>query len=121
MANELFPTLSRSPGAKGFAEEISEDAVQIGRKASGLPVLNKLFTFAGKTWKFTLFLVIQADKETVLTFYEANKDVPIDWSNTQEVPPQTYEVIFMHPPKCTLDRVKNRWRIVNTFSQYSPL
>ncbi|GAG17489.1 unnamed protein product [marine sediment metagenome] len=116
-----FPELSRSPGAKGFAEEIDPGVMQIGKKASGLPVLNKLFTFAGKTWKFTLYLTIQADKETVLTFYEANKDVPFDWSNTQETSPITYEVIFMHPPKCTLDKVKNRWRIVNTFTQYSPL
>lgn len=116
-----FPVLSRSPGYKGFVEDISKDAVQIGKKASGLPVLNKLFTFAGKTWKFTLYLVSQVDKESVLTFYEANKDVPFDWSNVQETAPITYEVIFMHPPKCTLDRLKNRWRIINTFTQYSPL
>lgn len=116
-----YPTLSRSPGVKGFAEDISKNAVQIASSASGLPVLNKLFTFAGKTWKFTSYLVVQADKETVLTFYEANKDIPFDWSNTQETAPITYEVIFMHPPKCTLDKLKNRWRIVNTFRQYSPL
>jgi len=116
MAN-TFPALSRSPGVKGFSEVIDPEAMQIGKKDSGLLVLNKLFTFAGKTWKYTLYLVIQADKETVLTFYEANKDVPFNWSNTQETPPQTYEVIFMHPPKCTLDKVKNRWRIDNTFAQ----
>lgn len=116
-----YPTLSRSPGAKSFAEELSKDAVKIASKASGLPVLNKLFTFIPKTWKFTSYLVIQADKETVLAFYLANCDVPFDWSNTQETSPITYEVIFEHPPKCTLDKVKNRWRIVNTFTQYSPL
>jgi len=116
-----FPTtLSRSPGSKGYAEELSKDAVQIGRKASGLPVLNKLFTFAGKTWKFTLYLVVQADKETVLTFYEDNKDVPFDWANEQEGG-TVYEVICLNPPKCTLDKLKNRWRIQFVFAQYSPL
>lgn len=114
-----FPVLSRSIGAKGFSELIDPAAVQIGKKASGLPVLNKLFTFAGKTWKYTRYLVIQADKETYLTFYEANKDVPFDWANEQDS--ETYEVIFLGPPKCTLDRLQNRWRIQFVFVQYSPL
>lgn len=119
MANEPFPELSRSIGAKGFSEVIDPAAVQIGKKASGLPVLNKLFTFAGKTWKHTRYLVAQTDKETVLTFYENNKDVPIDWTNEQDA--ETYEVIFLSPPKCTLDKLKNRWRIQFVFAQYSPL
>lgn len=114
-----FPVLDRGPGAKGFSEVIEPEAVQIGKKASGLPVLNKLFTFAGKTWKHTRFLVTQADKETYLTFYEANKDVPFDWANEQDA--ETYEVIFLGPPKCVLDRLKDRWRIQFVFAQYSPL
>ena len=116
-----FPVLSRSPGSKGFAEELNKNTVKVASKASGLPVLNKLFTFDSKTWKFTLYLVSQTDKESVITFYKANCDVPFDWSNTQETAPITYEVIFARPPKCTLDKVKDRWRIVNTFIQYSPL
>ena len=115
-----FPTLSRTLGAKNFAEELSKNTVQVASKASGLPVLNKLFTFDPKTWKFTLYLVSQTDKETVLTFYEANKDVPFDWSNTQEGP-TTYEVIFDRPPKCKLDKLKTRWTITFMFTQYSPL
>ena len=115
-----FPVLSRGPGARGYTEEIDKDAMQIGKKASGLPVLNKLQTFAGKTWKHTRYLVTQADKETYLTFYEANKDVPFDWNNEQE-DGTTYEVIFLGPPKCSLDRLKTRWRIQFVFAQYSPL
>jgi len=115
-----FPELLRGPGAKGYTEVIDSEAVQIGKKASGLPVLNKLFTFAGKTFKHTRFLVSQANKESYLTFYEANKDVPFDWNNEQE-DGTTYEVIFVSPPKCTLDKLKNRWRIQFVFAQYSPL
>lgn len=115
-----FPVLSRGIGAKGFSEELDKNAVQIGKTASGLPVLNKLFTFAGKIWKHTRYLVPQADKEEYLTFYEANKDVPFDWVNEQEGG-DPYEVIFLAPPKCTLDKLKNRWRIQFVFAQYSPL
>ena len=116
-----FPTLDRSPGYKGYSEELSKESVQIASKASGLPLVQKLFTFDPKTWKHTLYLVSQADKETVITFYEANKDVPFDWSNTQETSPITYEIIFIQPPKCKLDRVKDRWQISFVFTQYSPL
>ena len=115
-----FPELSRGPGAKSYFEVIDPIAVQIGKKASGLPVLNKLFTFAGKDWKHTRYLVTQADKEAYLVFYEANKDIPFDWNNEQE-DGTTYEVIFMAPPKCKLDRIQTRWKIIFLFRQYSPL
>lgn len=115
-----FPVLSRGIGAKGFSELIDPAAVWVGKMASGLPVLNKLFTFAGKTWKYTRYLVIQADKEEYLTFYEANKDVPFDWVNEQEGG-EPYEVIFLSPPKCQLDKLKDRWKITFVFAQYSPL
>lgn len=118
MAN--FPILDRNPGVKGFSEEIDPGAMQISKKASGLPVLNKLFTFAGKTWRHTRYLVSQANKEEYLTFYETNKDVPFGWTNEQEGAPP-YEVIFLAPPKCTLDKLKSRWRIQFIFAQYSPL
>ena len=115
-----FPnTLSRSPGCKGFSVVLSNEAVKIASKASGLPVLNKLFTFDPATFKFTLFLVSQADYTTIMAFYNANKDVPFDWENTQDS--NTYEVIFAGPPNCTLDKLKNRWKMQFTFMQYSPL
>jgi len=117
MAN--FPTLSRSPGHKGFTEELSRDAVDIANKASGLPVVNKLFTFSPKTWKHTRFLVSQADKETVEAHYLANCDVPFDWLNTQD--DETYEIIYACPPRYTLDKIRLRWRIDFLFTQYSPL
>lgn len=118
MAN--FPVLTRHPGVKNYTEVIDKDAVQIGKKASGLPVLNKLFTFAGKIWKHTRNLVSQADKEAYLVHYEAHKDVPFNWANEQEND-TLYEIIYAAPPKCQLDRLKTRWKIVFTFMQYSPL
>lgn len=113
-----FPVISRSP-KHDFTEELSPEAIQVASKASGLPVVNKLFTFDPKTWGVEYGLVIQADKDTLMAFYEANKDVPFDWANTQDG--NTYEVIFAGPPKCKLDRLKTRWNISITFLQYSPL
>lgn len=118
MAN--FPALSRSPGASGYAEELPKESVAVGGAMSGLPVLNELFTFDPTTWKHTLYLVSQADKETVMTFYKANKGVPFNWDNAQE-DDTTYEVVFIAPPVCKLDRIKARWRITIMIKQYSPL
>ena len=115
-----FPnTLSRSPGAKGYSQVLSKGTVQKAKKASGLPVLNKLFTFDALEWKFALYLVSQADYDTIMTFYEANLDIPFDWENEQDS--NTYEVIFATPPKCSLDRLKDRWKMIFVFMQYSPL
>jgi len=117
---ENFPALSRSPGASGYAEELSKNSMAIGSAMSGLPVLNELYTFEPMAWKYTLYLVSQADKETVITFYKANKGVPFNWDNAQE-DDTTYEVVFMAPPVPKLDRVKSRWKIVFVLKQYSPL
>ena len=114
-----FPTISREPEAKGFSELIDPEAMSIAKATSGLPVLNKLFTFAPKTFRHTRYFVAQADKETVMTFYGANKDVPFDWLNTQDS--NTYEVIFLGPPKVSLDKINKRWMMVFIFKQYSPL
>lgn len=115
-----FPVLSRKPGVKGYTEDISKEAVHVASKASGLPMVNKLFTFAPKTWKHTRYLITQADKVAYLVHYEANKDVPFNWANEQE-DDEVYEVIYAAPPKCTLDKLKGLWRIVFVFIQYSPL
>ena len=114
-----FPVISRSPGAKAYTEVLDKNAVRVASTASGLPVVNKLFTFQPITFKHTLFLVAQADKDTVMAHYEANKDVPFDWGNIQDG--DTYEVVYAMPPKLTIDKIKLRWRIQLTFIQYSPL
>lgn len=114
-----FPVISRSPGAKGYTEVLDKNAVKVASAASGLPVVNKLFTFQPITFKHTLFLVAQADKDTVTAHYEANKDVPFNWDNDQDS--NTYEVIYAMPPKLTMDKINGRWKIVFVFIQYSPL
>jgi hypothetical protein len=114
-----YPSLTRSPGSSGFVETLPEEDRAIGSKASGLPVINELFTFTPIEWKFTRYLVSQTDKETVVTFYKNNKGVPFDWYNEQDG--NTYEVIYLVPPECSLDKVKLRWKIVENFRQYSPL
>lgn len=115
----MFPDLSRGIGAKGFTEVIDPEAVRIGKTASGVPVLNELFTWAGKTWKHTRYLVSQTDKESYLTFYITNRGVPFAWVNEQDG--EEYEVVFLRPPQCTLDKLKNRWQIQFVFAQYTPL
>ncbi len=116
---ETFPTLSSSPSVENFIEELSDETVQIASKASGLPVLNKLFTFDSKTWNHVLNFVSQVDKSAIMTFYEANKDVPFNWLNEQD--DATYEVIFIGPPGCKTDGEKEFWKIILTLMQYSPL
>jgi len=113
-----FPALSRIPGSSSYTEELNKNAVKVGSKASGLPVLNKLVTFDAKTFKHTLNLVSQADKESVITHYKATCDVPFNWDNEQE-DGTTYEVIYGAPPKCKLDKVKERWKITLILIQYS--
>jgi len=108
--------LSRGPGIN-WTEIDSKSAVKIANAASGLPVINELFTFDPRTWMGVFNLVSQADKETINTFYQDNKGVPFNWLNPQDT--LTYQVIFMSPPKNVLDKISTRWRISFTFKQYS--
>ena len=117
-----FPVLTCKGNKKGYAERHNKAAVNIASKASGLPIVNKLFTFDAMTWKYTLDPVLNADKLTLITFYNANKDVPFDWLNPQDA--NTYEVIFDDPPACTFvgsDGTNFYWKIILTLTQYSPL
>lgn len=114
-----FPALTRSPGLSGYAELLSTSTVIRGRSESGYPVANKQFTFDPKTWRFSLYSVVQADKEIVMDFYEAYKDIPFNWLNRQES--VTYEVAFEEPPECSLMGRKDLWQINLTLVQTSPL
>jgi len=117
-----FPVLTRKGSKAGYLEVHSKDAVHVASKASGLPVVNKLFTFDPMTWKYSLKLVTNADKATLMTFYNANEDVPFDWFNPQDG--NTYEVIFNMPPQCIMDGSDGTniyWKIVLNLTQYSPL
>jgi hypothetical protein len=117
-----FPVLTRKGAVSGYSETPSSDAVSQKNKASGLPVVIKLFTFDPKTWKYSLGLVSDADKVTLLTFYNTYKDVPFDWVNPQDG--NTYEVIFDGVLKCTIagsDGTNDYWKINLELTQYSPL
>ena len=114
-----FPALSRSPGHTGFVEDLNARAVGVASKASGLPMVNKLFTFNPESWRYILNLVSQADKEAIITHYKANCDIPFDWLNEQN--DVTYEVIYAKPPVCRLDKSQITWKISLTLTQYSPL
>lgn len=108
--------LSRGPGI-AWKEGYPNTSVKIASAASGLPVINELFTFDPMTWVGVFNMTSQADKETIATFYQANKGVAFKWLNPQDS--STYEVIFTHPPKMQLDRISTLWRIAVTFRQYS--
>ena len=117
-----FPNLTRKGGKRGYSETPNKDAAKIASKASGLPSVNKLFTFDGPTWKYTLSLVADADKITLMTFYNTYKEVPFDWLNPQDG--NTYEVVFAKPPACKIkgsDGTDVYWDIQLAVTQYSPL
>jgi len=103
-----FPGLSRGL-SHNFSDEKSDDAVLVHSTASGYPVLNKLFTFDGRTFTPELRSVIEADKLTVMAFYEINKAKEFPWYNEQDA--TWYTVCFINKPKCRLDGRKDLWRI----------
>lgn len=106
-----FPTLDRSPNIQGFADEYSDESVQIASTASGYPVLNELFTFDPRTWNYTLSYVDQTDKDTLMSFYQSNKAVPFYWLNEQD--DTIYEVVFTQKPTCRMqdDDDNELWEI----------
>ncbi len=115
-----FPVLTRKGSVNGYSETNSKNAVSVGSKASGLPIVNKLFTFDPMTWKYTLSLASNADKATLKAFYIANQDVPFDWVNPQDT--NTYEVVFDRPPQISMagsDGTNIYWKITLTLTQYS--
>lgn len=117
-----FPVITRKGSKAGFTETASRNAVSKADKDSGLPVVNKLFTFDPLSWSYSLKLVVTADKDTVDTFYGANKDVPFDWLNPQDG--NTYEVIFDAPIRWTVagsDGTIDYWNAALKLVQYSPL
>ncbi len=96
------------------------DIVDKQYAASGRPILNKLFTFAPKVWKYICFPVSQGGKEDFMAFYGANKEASFDWVSVQEGG-TVYDVFFNGPPQCRFDQIKKRWRIIYTLQQFSPL
>ncbi len=113
-----FPTLSTGPSDKVFSDEYDSEAVLIGSAANGYPVLNKLFTFDPRTFRYEERFVSNADKLTLMTFYDVNKDVPFNWTNDQD--DAVYEVIFLGPPRCKVDGEKDVWRIFLELKQSAP-
>jgi len=111
-----FPGLSRAP-SRNFSDEPSDDAVIVGAVDSGYPVLNKLFTFDGRTFTPELRSVSNADKLTVMDFYEVFKDKEFPWYNAQDT--LTYMVCFMRPPRCRMDGRIDLWRIQLELKQTS--
>ena len=111
-----YPTLSRKP-SHVFSDEPDPDAILVASTGSGYPHLNKLFTFDARTFTFELRSTPNADKLTVFTFYDANKEIPFYWLNVQD--DVTYEVAFMSRPRCRMDGRKDLWRIGHVLRQTS--
>lgn len=112
-----FPGISRKP-SQVFSDEPSDKAVLIEDAASGYPVLIKLFTFDPRTLIFELPGVSEADKLTVMAFYETHKDIPFPWYNYQDK--TWYEVVFVNKPRCRLDGRGDLWRITLNLRQSTP-
>lgn len=112
---DTFPTTVPGPCMEDFRDEPSDEAVLRGSMASGYPLLNKLFTFDPRMFTFSLRFVPDADKVTIMTFYENNKDVPFYWTNDQDS--TQYEVAFISKPVCTSEGDKDLWKIDLQFVQ----
>ncbi len=103
-----FPTLSRKP-SHTFSDEKTDESVLIANMASGYPLLNKQFTFDPRTFSFDLASVSEADKITIMNYYENNKDTPFYWLNVQDN--TQYEVVFISKPRCRVEGRYDLWRI----------
>lgn len=112
-----FPHTIHSPSDKVFLDETSDEAVLIASTASGYPSINKQFTFDPVTFFRDLRFVSQANKLTIMTFYENNKDVPFYWTNEQD--DVQYEVAFVSKPRHASDGEKGLWRISYALRQTS--
>jgi len=110
-----FPNLSRTPSIN-WTEQYPAEAVSVASKASGLPVVNKLFTTIPPTFSVTYKLASQGDKNNVVDFYLDNCGVPFNWVNKQDG--LTYEVVFGSPPQFSLSGIKTRWDIQITLIKY---
>ena len=112
-----FPVLSNHQEYSDYNEKKSKDSVVVGNYASGCPLVGKLFTFDPTTWTFTITTVTQVYKESVMTFYAANKDIPFYWAN--ELDSTTYTVIFVSEPDCNVIALNNIWSIGLVLRQYA--
>jgi len=110
-----FPIISRKP-SQVFSDELSDDAVLIGKTASGYPVLNKVVTFDARTFIFEMPSVPEADKLIIMAFYEVHKDKAFPWYNEDHA---WHEVVFIGKPRCRLDGRGDLWRITLMLRQSS--
>ncbi len=112
-----FPVISRK-ASYTFSDEPTGKAVLVADTASGYPFLNKIFTFDPRAFTPELRSVPEVDKLVIMAFYEANKDVPFYYLNSQDS--VTYEVVFVSKPGCRIDGRGDRWRITLNLLQSSP-
>ena len=104
-----FPTLSISPRMEDFVDEFSDETVLIDSYASGYPLANPQFTFDLRNFEFTLHPLSDADKTTLMDFYNNNKDSLILWTNEQDG--ELYVVVFTERPTCRLTVDKDKWQV----------
>lgn len=112
-----FPRIGRTPGHT-FGDTPDPNIMLIGSTASGYPVLNKVATFAPRTFTPELRSVIQADKLIVMAFYKGYKDTEFPWYNDQD--DTIYTVCFISEPRPRLDGRKDLWRIPLELKQTIP-
>ncbi len=110
-----FPIISTGPKIEGFSDEYSDEAVVVADPSMGYPHVNEEFTFDARNFSHVLRQISQTDKETIETFYQANKELVFNWLNEQEN--VTYEAVFMAKPFCQLDGSKNEWKILLNLKQ----
>lgn len=112
-----FPELSVAMKIKGFKDEHSDGAVTIADPSQGYPFINKQFDFDPRNFSGVLRHASQTDKNTIMSFYQTNRNKPFCLLNEQEN--KFYEAIFNGRPSCNLDNEKDKWKIELPFRQAS--
>ena len=104
-----FPTLSTSPNGESWTEQDDAEAVEHSKYYSGYPLANSQVTFDGKDFRHTMLYVSQADKESVETFYRANKSRNFLWLNDSDS--LKYQMQFRGPPRFSGMSSDTPWRV----------
>lgn len=115
----VFPTLSTSPEYEGWVDEYGDETVIRDSYASGYPLLNPQFTFDPKNFRHVLRRVSQADKETIVSFYNSSKSQEMFWLNEQDG--EIYFVVFTRKPRCQSDGARSMWKLELNLRQVAEL
>ena len=109
----MFPTLSTSPDAIGWAENFPGEHIDRNHYASGRLLINLLASSSFKFYSYSMMYVSFADMAAILEFYQNNKKDEFYWSYPYT--DSVFKVQFFTPPKVTSLSGETPWKIIVRF------